>query len=177
MPTKNPELARLRLTRALERTLHGLNLQKRRLAGARAQAPEVVPGIAYLSGGGDSDNDADYYVYEMGRLHAVARAISGAFNKPPELEAARAAFDAAVPGLKKLRDPLTHPADNGALDNIIYVGGHVELDFGLSRRAQYPVDSRYEHHDAAVTLGNVLLAWLEDARPQNGATGGALAGS
>lgn len=153
MPTKNPNQARRRFLRALQRTLHGLELQKRRIAS---------PLTASDDGVFDNENDADFYVYEMGRLRAIAVAAVRTFNKPQELVDALAAFDAAVPRLKDLRDPLTHPADDRKLDSIIWAGGHAELDFGPLRRVRYPVDSRYQHHDAAVTLGTLLRGWLKD---------------
>lgn len=107
---------------------------------------------------GDTGNDLDYYIYELGRLEATGRSIIKVFGKPQQLVAAQAAFNLDIPKLKQIRDPLTHPNDNDELDDVGWFSSVVRHnDDG---RTETLVDPRYQQHDAAVAYSDALQQHL-----------------
>jgi hypothetical protein len=85
-----------------------------------AQAPRLFAGTDHevVDLRGEVGNDLDYYVYELGRLQDLAWTINETFDDPSEVVDALAAFDQAVPNLRKIRNPQTHPSDDERLDGV-----------------------------------------------------------
>jgi hypothetical protein len=80
------------------------------------------------------------------------------FDAPPEIVAALDVFDQAIPELRNVRNPLTHASDDARLDD---VGSFTAvMRFQVDGRAVPLIDPRYQHHDAAETLAEELLAFL-----------------
>ena len=76
---------------------------------------------------------------------------------------ALAAFEEAIPALREIRNPLTHPSDDKRLDNVAWFDAVVRL---LPHGAvEYLVDPRHGHHDAAVGLSAALWSYLEGTMP------------
>jgi hypothetical protein len=78
---------------------------------------------------------------------------------PADVVVGLATFDAAVPALRKIRNPLTHPSDDARLDAVAWFDAVVKLH--PDGAVEYLVDPRYEHHDAAVELSRVIREFLE----------------
>ncbi|MDQ3676335.1 MAG: hypothetical protein M3401_05955 [Actinomycetota bacterium] len=151
--------ARSRFLAALRRIAKGLETQRGRIMRRAAEAPKRFGGtdheVTDLTG--DPGNDLDYYIYELARLQDLARTISKTFGQPDEIVDALAKFDQAVPNLRGIRNPLTHPSDNSRLDGVAWFDSVVKL---LPNGAvEYLVDPRYEHHDAALELSRALAAY------------------
>lgn len=108
---------------------------------------------------GDPGNDIDYYVYELARLQDLAKEMNRAFGDPAEVVHALASFDATVPALRTIRNPLTHPSDDARLDGVAWFDSVVKLR--ANGEVEYLVDPRYGHHDAALELSRALSAYLE----------------
>lgn len=120
---------------------------------------------------GDAGNDIDYYVYELARLQDLAREVVRTFGDPPRVVEALAAFEAAIPALRKIRNPLTHPSDDKRLDEVACFDAVVKLQPG--GEVEYLVDPRYEQHDAALDFSRVLAQYLEKGyRRQHNARSG-----
>lgn len=72
---------------------------------------------------------------------------------------ALALFDQAVPHLRSIRNPLTHPSDDNRLDGVAWFDSVVRLLPNGS--VEYLVDPRHEHHDAALELIRALGTYLQ----------------
>ena len=72
---------------------------------------------------------------------------------------ALASFDQAVPNLRSIRNPLTHPSDDNRLEGVARFDSVVRLLPNGS--VEYLVDPRYEHHDAALKLSRALETYLQ----------------
>jgi hypothetical protein len=161
MATKDPPKAYARLLAAHRRIIHGLEVQHRRITSRAAGAPKLSAGsgIDVTDLRGDPGNDIDYYVYELARLQDLAKEIGRVFGDPAEVADALGAFDRAIPALRRLRNPLTHPTDDERLDAVAWFDSVVKLQPGGA--VEYLVDPRYGHHDAALELGRVLSRYLD----------------
>ncbi len=161
MVTKEAANACARFLQAHPRISQGLELQHRRIISRTASAPRlpVGPSRDVIDLRGDLGNDIDYYVYELARLQDLAREIIARFGDPPDLADALASFEAAIPALRRIRNPLTHPSDDARLDDVAWFDAVVKLqpDGGV----EYLVDPRYSDHDAALKLSRALLSYLE----------------
>lgn len=149
-----------RFLNALRRITSGLDTQQQRVLDRAAAAPRLLPGfhIEVIDLTGDTGNDLDYYIYELGRLEATGRSLIKVFSKPQQLVAAQTAFNLGIPKLKQIRDPLTHPNDNDELDDVGWFSSVVRHnDDG---RTETLVDPRYGHHDTALAYSNVLQQHL-----------------
>ena len=126
-----------------------------------AQAPKLFGGTGHevtdLTGG--TGNDLDYYVYELARLQDLTRAINDTFNHPAEIVDALASFNQAVPHLRSIRNPLTHPSDDNRLDGVAWF--HSVVRFLPNGSVEYLVDPRHKHHDAALELIRALGTYLQ----------------
>lgn len=162
MATPDPDKARSRFLNALRRISNGLDTQRDRIVQRTANAPRLHAGtpeeIVVLTEEAGSDNDLDYYVYELARLQDIAREVNKTFGNPQEIVDALAAFDRALPNLRRIRNPLTHIDDTPRLDNVAWFDSLVVLEPGGS--VTYLVDPRYQDHDAAKELGDALTAYL-----------------
>jgi hypothetical protein len=149
------------LGRAVDRFLasssrirRGLTMQRARILCGAADAPRLLPGtteeVVDLSG--TFANDVDYYVYEMGRLRAMVKAMGRPLDDPERLTEALRAFDEAVPHLKDLRDARTHPVDSDRLDDVGTMTAAIRFNVDGKGGVVYLVDPRYQHHDAAIAL-------------------------
>ncbi len=101
----------------------------------------------------------DYYVYELGRLRDLVKTEAlVVFNEPPELAAALAKFERAIPHLQRIRNSLTHFDDTDRLDRFATFVAAVDLepDGGVT----YLVDPRHAHHQAALNLSEALVLYL-----------------
>lgn len=118
-----------RFLSASSRIRTGLNVQRQRIQDDYDNAPRVFKGepVEWVNVSAMHENDVDYYVYEMGRLRAMVKAMDRPFGFPTELKAALKTFDAVVPRLKDIRDPRTHPADNDALDRVTTFSAAMEF--------------------------------------------------
>lgn len=169
MVTTDPTLAQTRFIAGARRIVAGIERQRERIEQRRAEAPRLLEGTPHeaVVFSADGDNDLDYYVYELARLRDLTCEAIKAFGKPQELVDARAAFDAVVPRLREIRNPLTHTSDDARLDDVAWFDAHIRLKPDGS--VEYLVDSRYQHHDAALVLGDAVLAYLrrslEQAKP------------
>jgi hypothetical protein len=145
----------------LRRNNKGLAIQRQRLQEVSDNAPRLLAGTPYevINLTGDDGLDLDYYVYELVRLSDMAKSIITIFGKPQELVDAQYAFDSAIPKLRDIRNPLTHPNDNDELDDVAWFSSLVRLTgFG---GVQDLVDPRYGHHDAAMAYSEALRAFLK----------------
>lgn len=143
----------------LHRITSGIEKQQQRIVSRAANAPRIPGGpFEVIDLTGDAGNDIDYYVYELGRLDAVGDSILKIFGPDDELEAAQEAFRTAIPKLREIRNPLTHPNDNDELDAVTWFSSIVRLRPDGS--VESLVDPRYEQHDAAVAYGEVLTTYL-----------------
>ncbi len=160
MPTTDPARARSRYRRAIERTREGLIRQRQRQQERYDAAPRLIPDnpIPIVDMRGDHGLDLDYYIYELGRLQDIAREMLRSFDGPAEVVTALEAFDAGIPNLRRIRNPLTHVDDTARLDDVAWFSSVVLLsDFG---RSEDLVDPRYGHHDAAMALADALENFL-----------------
>ncbi len=159
--TTDPEQARSRFLGALRRIATGLEVQRSRIMDRTAQAPKLFGGtdheVTDLTG--DAGNDLDYYIYELARLRELTRTINKTFDHPAEIVDALATFDQAVPSLRSIRNPLTHPSDDNRLDGVAWFDSVVKLQPNGS--VEYLLDPRYEHHDAALELSRALGTYLQ----------------
>lgn len=160
MVTRDMVRARSRYIAGARRIVAGIERQRERIEQRRAGAPRLLEGTPHeaVVFSTDGDNDLDYYVYELARLQDLTREAIKSFGEPQELVDALAAFDAAVPKLREIRNPLTHVKDNAYLDDVAWFDAHIKLNPDGS--VEYLVDSRYQHHDAALALGAAVLAYL-----------------
>ena len=127
-PKRDLDTAASRFASYIYRILAGLVQQQQRVLNRAETAPRL-PGlpeqdIAVLQGPG---NDLDYYIYELGRLDHVGRAVIRVFGNPPTLVAAAASFSSAIPQFKETRNALTHPSDDAWLDNYATFSSAVKL--------------------------------------------------
>jgi hypothetical protein len=160
MPSSDPDRARSRFIRAVKRSIEGARLERTRIQHACDSAPRLLEGTEHevVNLTGLPDNDLDYYVYELGRLQDAAREAIRVFDSPLELVRALAEFDLAVPNLRSARNPLTHPSDDARLDDVGWFSAFVRL--GYLGSVEYLVDPRYEHHEAAERLTEVMLSYF-----------------
>lgn len=167
MVTKDVVRAQSRFIAGARRIVAGIERQRERIEQRRAGAPRLLEGTPHetVVFSTDGDNDLDYYVYELFRLRDLTCEAIKAFGKPQELVDARDAFDAAVPKLREIRNALTHTSDDARLDDVAWFDAHIRLNPDLS--AEYLVDSRYQHHDAALALGEAVLAYLRRGLQQS----------
>lgn len=161
MASTDTEQARSRFVVARRRISQGLETQRARIMGRTAQAPKLFGGTGHevTDLTGDAGNDLDYYVYELARLRELTCAINKTFDHPVEIVDALASFDQAVPHLRSIRNPLTHPSDDNRLDGVAWFDSVVRLLPNGS--VEYLVDPRYEHHDAALELCRALGTYLQ----------------
>lgn len=89
-------------------------------------------------------------------MRELTHAINKTFDYPAEIVSALASFDQAIPRLRSVRNPLTHPSDDDRLDGVAWFDSVVRLLPNGS--VEYLVDPRYEHHDAALELTRALGA-------------------
>lgn len=160
MPTQE-ELERKasRFQTALRRIDRGLRTQQSRIVGAAAAAPTRLAGeYPFKDLTGSNDLDLDYYAFDLGRLQDVARAMHTTFHSNAMAEAL-AAFDASIPHLRKVRNPLTHVDGRERLDHVAWLSSLVQLNGDGS--VEYLVDPRGAHHDAALSLIEQLIEALK----------------
>lgn len=162
MATKDIDLATSRFLSAAARIRNGLDMQRARITRAAEDAPRLLEGqegeVTNLTD--TFENDLDYYIYEMGRLRDMAEEMAKPFSHPPEIKEALAAFDEAVPELKKHRNARTHPSDDDRLDDVVSLSAAVRLRPVYPGGVTYLVDPRYQHHDAALALLDVIQTYL-----------------
>jgi len=160
-----PDLTRAaeRFLQAVHRVEAGLIRQRDRILDRAAKAPRLLEGTEYevINLLDDPGIDLDYYVYELGRLRHVADATIKVFErgtkaKPQPLVDARADFDAAIPKLKDIRDPVTHPNNDNKLDKVAWFSSVVNLHPDGS--VEYLVDPEGHQHDVALALAKALTA-------------------
>lgn len=160
MAKRDLDKAASRYLNALRRITSGIETQRQRILDRAANAPRLLEGSPYevtdLSG--DPGNDLDYYIYELGRLRHIGVAATKVFGQPQELLDARAAFEAGIPNLKSIRDPLTHPNDTDDLDDVAWFSSVVRVS--PDGRSEDLVDPRYGHHDAAMAYSAALTRYL-----------------
>ena len=138
-------------------------MQRSRIMQAADEAPKLFEGKPYqvtdLSG--THENDLDYYVYELGRAHDMAKEMAKPFGHPTEIKEALAAFDVVVPAFKKtIRNPRTHPSDDARLDHVGSMSAAIRFEDDGS--VTYLVDPRYQRHDAALELLNAIDEFLHE---------------
>ena len=143
------------------RIREGLELQRDRLLQRKSAIREHLD--EYILG---PSNDLDYYIYELARLQDLARTIAREFHAAQPVAVALKTFDVAIPHLRKLRNPLTHPSNDKRLDNIKYLvsAEHVE-DF--KHRGTVYLDPDSEHHEAALALSEAMDTYLGGWLAQN----------
>jgi hypothetical protein len=154
------DLTRSRFIGAVTHIRDGLRLCRDRVIDVQAKAPRLLEGTPHevINLTEVPESDLDYYAYELGRLRHVAIAVLPIFGEPQELVAAVATFDAAIPHLKAIRDPLTHRNDTDELDDVSWLGALVRLRMDGS--VEYLIDARYQQHDEAEALAAALLDYL-----------------
>lgn len=139
----------------------GLELQRSRVLARHENARELLPGnpisVRVLEG---PDNDLHYYAFEVERLRHIAVASSKVFRSE-EIKGELAKLDDAIPGLKKVRDALTHFNDVPFLDDVLMFSSIVMAGDRPGSTVTL-VDPRYTHHDAAMALGEFLLSYFRD---------------
>jgi hypothetical protein len=175
MAQRDYEKAAQRFLFAARRVTKGLRLQKERIEWEAEHAPEVLPGYEIQVRVLDSDKstDIDYYVYELARLEDIGKSVIKVFGGPSQLVDAQAAFNEAIPLLRRARNPLTHPNDNDEMEGFMWFSSLVMNDgYG---NPQNLVDPRYEQHQAAMAYSKALTDYLsgvikqaiEDDPPQS----------
>jgi hypothetical protein len=159
-----------RFLNALWRISPGLEQQRRRILDRAANAPRLLPDSQFpvIDLTGDPGNDLDYYIYELARLQDIGKAIIRVFGQPQELVDAQARFEAGIPNLRVIRNPLTHPNDNDELDEVAWFSSAVKLKPDGS--VEELVDPRYEQHEVAIAYHLALATYLR-ARIQPRSTG------
>lgn len=162
MVSKDIDRATDRFLSAAARIRNGLITQRARIMQAAAEAPKLLEGqLGEATNLTDTfENDLDYYIYEMGRARDMAVEMDKPFGHPVEIKDALAAFDEAVPNLKRIRNPRTHPSDDARLDHVGSLSAAVEFAPTYPGGVTYLVDPRYQHHDAALALLDVIQAYL-----------------
>lgn len=150
------ERARANFLAGLERIEAGLALQRGRIVGWSAAAPEVIPGVTDLRGA--PSQDLDYYIYELARLQDLARKVADVLDEPTIVVDSLAEFDRRIPGLRRIRNPLTHIDGWDRLVGVLWFDSVVEA--GPDGSVSYLVDPRYGHHDAALLLVEQLRGFL-----------------
>ncbi len=164
MATRDLDKTASRFLNALRRTGAGLETQRQRILDRAANARRLLPNgpIKVIDLTGDTGNDLDYYIFELARLQDIGKAITTVFGRvlgPQQgLLDAQAAFEAAIPKLRDIRNPLTHPNDDEKLDRIGWFSSVVSTD--ADGRVRDLVDPRYGHHDAAMAYHAVLVSYL-----------------
>lgn len=161
MATKDSAKAYARFLAGHRRIIHGLEMQRPRILSRAEGAARLPAGPAHdvIDLRGDPGNDLDCYVYELARLRELAKVIGTAFGNPREVVDGLAAFEGAIPALRRIRNALTHPSDDERLDAVAWFDSVVELR--PHGAVEYLVDPRHGHHDAALEFGRVLLSYLE----------------
>ncbi|OZD77251.1 hypothetical protein CH260_08445 [Rhodococcus sp. 05-2256-B2] len=155
------EAAITRFLRGIRRVTAGLNMQQKKIADndrviqeLAAQHPESLADFT-----GSPENDVDYYIYELGRLTALAREISNFFKSPTELVTALAQFEREVPKLKQVRNPLTHLDRTARLDRFATFSKAVNIhDDGTIEILIDPIGGA--HHAAALKLSDTCSTYL-----------------
>lgn len=94
----------------------------------------------------------------------MGKSIIKVFSRPHELVDAQADFDAGIPNLRLIRNPLTHPNDNDELDEVAWFSSAVKLK--PDGNVEELVDPRYEHHEVATAYHSELTSYLR-ARVQS----------
>lgn len=160
MPKRDLDKSASRFLNALRRTGAGLEVQRERIVRRAATAPRILPGTPWEAADltGDPGNDLDYYIYELARLQDLGRAVIRVFGSPGPLVEAEEKLGSAIPKLKTIRNPLTHPSDNDELDQVAWFSAVVNLlpDGSVERL----VDPRFEQHDAAMAYHEALTMFL-----------------
>jgi hypothetical protein len=131
MESEDPDRARSRFIRAVQRCIAGARLQRERIITNADAAPRLLAGTNYevVDLTAVPDNDFDYYIYELTRMREAARTTIRVFDEPRSVVEALQQFDAAVPRLREIRNPLTHPSDDNRLDDVSWFSA----DFRLKR--------------------------------------------
>ncbi len=166
MATKDLDKAASRFLTALRRTGAGLETQRQRILDRAANAPRLLPDgpIEVINRTGDTGNDLDYYVFELARLQDIGTSLAKVFGRAlrpqQDLIDAKDAFEASIPRLRELRNPLTHPNDDAKLDNVGWFNSVISLE--PDGRASDLVDPRYEHYVAAMAYHTRLTAFLRE---------------
>ncbi len=160
MTSTDLDKARSRFLNALRRINAGIEIQRDRILNQASAAPKLLEGTPYevTDLTGETGNDVDYYIYELARLQDVARQIIDVFDSPQAIVDALTAFDAAIPNLRKARNPLTHISNDARLDDVLWFSSLVKAKPDGS--VGYLVDPRYQHHEAARQLGQELVSYL-----------------
>jgi len=138
----------------------GLEQQRQRILDRAANAPRLFPDSQFpvIDLTSDPGNDLDYYIYELDRLQDIGKAINKVFGQPQDLFDAQARFEAGIPNLRVIRNPLTHPNDNDALDEVAWFEAAVKLKPGGGFEAL--VDPGYELHEVAIAYHLALATYL-----------------
>lgn len=155
------EAAIARFLGGIRRVTAGLNMQQQKIANndrvIRELAAQHPDGLADFTG--SPENDVDYYVYELGRLTALAREISNFFKSPPKLVSALTQFELDVPKLKQVRNPLTHLDRTARLDKFVTFSNAVNIhDDGTIEILIDPIGG--SHHEAALKLSDTCATYL-----------------
>jgi len=160
MAKRNLDKSASRFLNALWRISAGSEQQRRRILDRAANAPRLLPDSQFpvIDLTGDPGNDLDYYIYELARLQDIGKAIIKVFGQPQELVDAQARFEAGIPNLRVIRDPLTHPNDNDELDEVAWFSSAVKLKPDGS--VEELVDPRYEQHEVAIAYHLALATYL-----------------
>jgi hypothetical protein len=155
-------LARSRFINAINRFLSGARTQRARILEREANAPRLLEGEPYevINLTGDPGSDLDYYIYELVRLQDAAHEINTTFDSPPAVVDALERFDRIVPGVRRIRNPLTHASNDERLDDVAWFSSVVRL--GTDGSVETLVDPRHAHHEAAEALAAALLLHLRE---------------
>lgn len=106
-----------------------------------------------------ADHDLDFYAHAAWQLREAGRQAANRLGLP-QLKAAIAGLDEAMPGLRDYRDMITHSLDDRIARPAWFGSFAVDLqDGGVVR---YLVDTRNTQHAALETFGRVLLDELSD---------------
>jgi hypothetical protein len=167
MTTRDPDKARSRLINAVRRIIDGTRLERDRIHQTQETAPRLLEGTEYevVNLSGVASNDLDYYAYELARLQDAARTTIEVFDSPPVVVDALKAFEAAIPSLRRVRNPLTHPSDDTRLDNFAWFSSVVNL--GPAGQVEYLIDPR-THQAGVEQLGQILLDFLRQGIRDSG---------
>ena len=149
-----------RFLNALRRTSAGLEQQRQRVLDRAASAPRLPLDSQFpvIDLTGDPGNDLDYYIYELARLQDIGKSIIKVFGQARELVEAQAKFEAGIPNLRVIRNPLTHPNDNDELDEVAWFSSAVKLKPDGS--VETLVDPRYLQHEVATGYHSTLTEYL-----------------
>lgn len=160
MAKRDLDTSATRFLNALRRTGAGLEQQRQRILDRAATAPRLLPDSQFpvVDLTGDLGNDLDYYIYELGRLQDIGKSIIKVFGQPRELLDAQGKFDAGIPSLRVIRNPLTHPNDNDELDEVAWFSSAVK--FKPDGSVEELIDPRYEQHEIATTYCLALTQYL-----------------